>query len=72
VGRIRIASTGADNQTRNYLRRAVVEDLGKSAPLYDTAGVAQANKTARIIWALLNKGGIYRRPHSPAITAVSV
>ena len=39
---------------------------------FKVAAVAQANKTARIIWALLNKGGIYRRPHSPAITAVSV
>jgi transposase len=29
---------------------------------FKVAAVAQANKTARIIWALLNKGGIYRLP----------
>jgi len=29
---------------------------------FKVAAVAQANKTARIIWALLNKGRIYRHP----------
>jgi transposase len=28
--------------------------------------VALANKTARIIWALLTKGGVYRKP-APAM-----
>ncbi|WP_407169145.1 hypothetical protein [Bradyrhizobium sp. ORS 111] len=32
------------------------------APILIAARHAQANKTARIIWALLNKGGTYRRP----------
>lgn len=36
------------------------------------AAVALANKTARIIWALLNKGGVYRRPVTSAITAGAV
>jgi len=31
-----------------------------------------ANKMARIIWALLNRGGIYRCPETLAITAVAV
>jgi transposase len=29
---------------------------------YKLVAVALANKTARIIWALLAKGGIYRKP----------
>ena len=34
------------------------------------AAVALANKTARIVWALLTKGGLYR-PSGPAISAVT-
>lgn len=34
--------------------------------------VAQANKTVRIIWALLNKGGTYRRPDPQSTTASAV
>jgi transposase len=39
---------------------------------FKVAAVALANKMARIIWALLNRGGIYRRPEPLAITAVAV
>ncbi|WP_371930019.1 hypothetical protein [Bradyrhizobium sp. CCGUVB1N3] len=39
---------------------------------FKVAAVAQANKTARTIWALLNKGGTYRRPAPLAIAAVAV
>lgn len=35
------------------------------------AAVALANKMARIIWALLNKGGIYHRPEPLSIAAVA-
>lgn len=38
---------------------------------FKVAAVAQANKTARIIWALLDKGEIYRRPDPLAIAAVT-
>ncbi|PPQ15397.1 IS110 family transposase, partial [Bradyrhizobium sp. AC87j1] len=38
---------------------------------FKVAAVAQANKTARIICALLNKVGIYRRPDPLAATAVT-
>ena len=31
------------------------------------AAVALANKTARIAWALLAKGGTYRQPKLPAV-----
>ena len=37
---------------------------------FKVAAVAQANKTARIIWALLDQGGTYRRAAPLAITAV--
>ncbi|WP_246799777.1 hypothetical protein [Bradyrhizobium sp. CCBAU 51753] len=39
---------------------------------FKVAAVAQANKTARIIWALLNKCGTYQRPDPLVITAVAV
>jgi len=39
---------------------------------FKVAAVALANKMARIIWALLNRGGIYRCPETLAITAVAV
>jgi transposase len=32
---------------------------------FKVAAVALANKMARIIWALLNKGGIYKKPEMP-------
>jgi hypothetical protein len=51
--------------------RRLYRILGGSSRPFRLAAVAQANKTARIIWAVLNKGGIYRRPPL-AITAVSV
>ena len=38
---------------------------------FKVAAVALANKMARIIWALLNKGGTYRRP-DPLTTAAAV
>lgn len=38
---------------------------------FKVAAVAQANKTARIIWTLLNKGGTYRRP-DPLTAAAAV
>ncbi|RXH34842.1 transposase, partial [Bradyrhizobium nanningense] len=38
---------------------------------FKVAAAAQANKTARIIWALLNKGGTYRRP-DPLTAAAAV
>jgi transposase len=31
---------------------------------FKVVAVALANKTARIIWALLTKGGVYRKPAS--------
>lgn len=33
---------------------------------YKVAAIALANKMARIIWALLTKGGVYRPPVMPA------
>jgi transposase len=36
------------------------------------AAVALANKMVRIVWALLNRGGIYRRPEPLAISAVAI
>jgi transposase len=39
-------------------------DLLKRRP-YKVAAVALANKTARIVWALLTKGGVYRRNTLP-------
>lgn len=39
---------------------------------YKVAAVALANKTARIVWALLNKGGIYRRPEMLTRTTAAV
>jgi transposase len=37
---------------------------------YKLVAVALANKTARIIWALLSKGGVYRKPQMvPAAAA---
>lgn len=39
---------------------------------FQVAAVAQVNKTARIIWALLNQGGTYRRAAPLAISAVAV
>ncbi|MGY4167615.1 IS110 family RNA-guided transposase [Bradyrhizobium sp. USDA 4529] len=50
---------------------AVAEGAPRQTALQGCSGRA-ANKTARIIWALLNKGGTYRRPAPPAITAVAV
>jgi transposase len=38
---------------------------------FKVAAVALANKMARIIWALLNKGGIYHRPEPLSIAAVA-
>jgi transposase len=38
---------------------------------FKMAAVALANKMARIIWALLNKGGIYSHPKSRSITAAA-
>jgi transposase len=35
------------------------------------AAVALANKTARIVWALLVKGGVYRKPGLSGESAVS-
>ena len=40
----------------------ITEALG-IAP-FDMVAVALANKTARIIWALLAKGGFYRKPQA--------
>ena len=39
---------------------------------YKVAAVALANKTARIVWALLNKGGICRRPEMLTRTTAAV
>src|SRR5262249_51417960 len=53
-----------DARTRSWLTALLARRPFK------VAAVALANKMARIIWALLNKGGIYRRPEPLAITAV--
>jgi len=42
------------------------------SPDFKVAAVAQANKTARIIWALLNQSGTYRRAAPLVTTVVSV
>ncbi len=55
-----------DSRTRPWLKSLLARRPFK------VAAVAQANKTARIIWALLNRGGTYRRADPLAITAVAV
>ncbi|XEN34796.1 transposase (plasmid) [Ensifer sp. WSM1721] len=55
-----------DARTRPWLKALLARRPFK------VAAVAQANKTARIIWALLNQGGTYRRAAPLAITAVAV
>ncbi|EHK55637.1 IS110 family transposase [Allomesorhizobium alhagi] len=39
---------------------------------FKVAAIALANKMARIIWALLNKGGIYQRPEPLTMTARAI
>jgi transposase len=39
---------------------------------YKVAAVALANKTARIVWALLNKNGVYRRPEDSEKAGVCI
>ncbi|MGY4627198.1 hypothetical protein ACVWY3_004954 [Bradyrhizobium sp. USDA 4486] len=41
-------------------------------PSFKVVAVAQANKTARIICALLKKGGTYRHPNPLSTTAAAV
>jgi transposase len=38
---------------------------------YKVAAVALANKMARIVWAMLNRGGVYRRPNNLAAAMVT-
>ena len=33
------------------------------------ASVAMANKTARIVWAIMARGGVYQAGHVPALSA---
>ena len=54
-----------DDRARPWLKALLARTLFK------VAAVALANKMARIIWALLNKGGIYHRPEPLSIAAVA-
>ncbi|MHC2670895.1 transposase [Bradyrhizobium diazoefficiens] len=57
-----VGATAVLRLVRNDVRaRPWLKALLARRPFKVAAG-AQANKTARIIWALLDKGGIYRRP----------
>ena len=63
-----VGATAVVRVARNdALRRPWLKALLARWP-FKVVAVAQANKTARIIWAL--KGGTYRHPNSLAITAV--
>lgn len=53
-----------DDRARPWLK-------GLLARRFKVAAVALANKMARIIWALLNKSGIYHRPEPLSMTAVA-
>ncbi|KSV91570.1 hypothetical protein N184_24970 [Sinorhizobium sp. GL28] len=56
----------ADDKTEPWLSRL------KNRRPFKVAAVALANKTARIVWALLTKGGIYReRRVIPALVATT-
>lgn len=48
----------------------MAESDTRKAP-FKVAAVALANKMAPIMWALLNKGGIYHRPEPLSITALA-
>ena len=55
-----------DDRARPWLKARFAR-----APSFKVAAVALANKMARIIWALLNKGWIYHRPEPLSIAAVA-